>query len=279
LIDILLATYRPKEVLLRAQLDSIRAQKDVAVNVICREDVDGEGPRANFSHLLAQSKAAYTAFSDQDDIWLPTKLSRSMARMQKLERRYGRETPLLVFTDGYVTDANLVRLSGTVLSRQRVDVAGGVVVNRLLMQNFIAGNAMLFNAALRELAGEVPQDALMHDAWVALVAAAFGHISLVDEPLYDYRQHEGNVLGASTAGWRHAWSQASEGVAAFRNRLALNVRQARAFARRFGDRTPAAVLALSGLTERNWLSRRRAIVDHRLYKQGWFRNLALLAFA
>ena len=38
----------------------------------------------------------------------------------------------------------------------------------------------------------------MHDLFIALTAAAFGRISFVDRPLTRYRQHEGNVIGASS---------------------------------------------------------------------------------
>ncbi|MFQ9705368.1 MAG: hypothetical protein ACLR0U_33295 [Enterocloster clostridioformis] len=36
----------------------------------------------------------------------------------------------------------------------------------------------------------------MHDAWLALIASCFGEIGWVDRPLYYYRQHGGNTLGA-----------------------------------------------------------------------------------
>lgn len=41
-----------------------------------------------------------------------------------------------------------------------------------------------------------PSVCLMHDAWLALVAGCFGQTGYVDEPLYLYRQHKANTLGA-----------------------------------------------------------------------------------
>ena len=38
MIDVLLATYRPQEAMLKAQVESIRAQTGVEVNLIRRED-------------------------------------------------------------------------------------------------------------------------------------------------------------------------------------------------------------------------------------------------
>ena len=36
----------------------------------------------------------------------------------------------------------------------------------------------------------------MHDAWLALLASCFGRIGWVGQPLYLYRQHRDNTLGA-----------------------------------------------------------------------------------
>ena len=270
MIDVLLATYRPREAMLREQVDSIRAQRDVEVNLVRREDSEGLGACGNFDALLAESRAEYVAFSDQDDVWDVNKLSKSLAKMRELEATYGRDVPLLVFCDGYVTDANLEPMPGTVLSGQHVDVAKGLCFNRLLMQNFVAGNDMLFNAALREMAGRVPAQALMHDAWIMLVAAAFGHIGFVDEPLYFYRQHGENVLGAA---------RPSRNAHEFRSRLEANVAQAAAFVCRFGPRAPKAALALAGFRGLGWFARRAAIVRHGLWKHGFKRNLALFLLA
>ena len=277
MIDVLLATYRPDADLLKAQVDSIHAQEDVEINLIRREDESGEGACANFSALLGQSREEYVAFADQDDVWMPRKLLKSLALLRKMENEWGKNVPLLVFCDGRVADCELNHLSGTVISRQGVDVCAGLAINRLLMQNFIPGNAMLFNAALREKAGPVPSGALMHDSWVALVAAAFGRIGFVDEPLYFYRQHWSNVLGATTAGCGHFLRRAIEGPMAFRRRLHANVVQARAFVERFGVESPVSAVALAGLDGKNSFARRMELVRHCLYKHGFLRNMSLFA--
>ena len=269
-VDVLLATYRADPVWLKAQVDSIRAQEGVEVNLLCREDEAGAGAKVNFSALLAQSTADYVALSDQDDVWLPAKLSASLSKLQVMEREFGRETPLCVFCDSRLVDGELKDLGRTNVEAQGVDVAAGLRFNRLLMQNFIPGHSMIFNAALRRKAGTVPPGAMMHDVWLALVAAAFGRIGYVNEPLALYRQHGRNALGAVGG---------SRSVAGFRERLAGNERQARAFVERFGAAAPAAARALSDFSSRGWFARRFTLVRHRLWKHGWRRNVALLLFA
>jgi rhamnosyltransferase len=62
----------------------------------------------------------------------------------------------------------------------------------------------------------------MHDGWLALVAAACGDIQYVSNPLLDYRQHEGNVIGAEGEGailrkmshWRENWRRGETEFAA-----------------------------------------------------------------
>lgn len=270
MVDVLLATYRPNAAFLEAQRDSLLKQQDVDVNLLTREDAEGLGPAENFSRLLAQSNADYVAFCDQDDVWQPRKLAVQLARMKELERRHGKDRPLLVFCDSTVTDETLRPQPGTFLSRQGVNPVRGISLPRLLVQNYIAGHAMLFNAALREKAGAIPHEALMHDYWVALVAAAFGQISFVDEPLVLYRQHGANALG-------HA--RTSRGARDFRSRFRRNVLQAQAFVDRFGEASPACVRALASFPTRGWFSRRCALFQHGLFKYGVTRNLALLALA
>lgn len=270
MIDVLLATYRPNPAWLAAQLDSIRAQTGVETNLVVREDAAGEGAAANFSALLAASQAPYVALADQDDVWLPEKLAKLLAKLRELEALYGADTPLLAFCDSTLTDAALHPMPQTFIARQRVDVAAGLAFPRLLMQNFIAGHAMLFNAALRVRAGAVPPGAVLHDNWLALVAAAFGRIGFVDEPLVLYRQHAANALGAAAP---------SRSADEFRRRLAANVAQAAAFVARFGDAAPAAARALADFPGRNWFSRRVALGRYGLRKHGFKRNLALCLFA
>jgi len=101
MIHVLLATFRPDPDMLSAQVDSIRRQSGVEVNLVVREDVGGDGACSNFAALLAEQSSAisdsdYIAFSDQDDIWLDDKLAKTLDKMREMERRWGAGTPLLV---------------------------------------------------------------------------------------------------------------------------------------------------------------------------------------
>ena len=67
--------------------------------------------RDNFFDLVERATAPYLAFCDQDDVWLIDKREREMAEMRRLEEQYGKEVPLLVFSDLAVVDESLEVLS------------------------------------------------------------------------------------------------------------------------------------------------------------------------
>ena len=49
-------------------------------------------------------------------------------------------------------------------------------LNRLLSQNVVTGCTMMANRLLIRLAKPIPEEAFMHDWWMALTASAFGKI-------------------------------------------------------------------------------------------------------
>jgi glycosyltransferase involved in cell wall biosynthesis len=166
------------------------------------EDSAGrQGVVGNFSRLLAAGDATWFMFCDQDDFWLPDKLSAFAGRMAALESRLGRDTPILIHSDLAVVDRDLASLAPSFWRRQRLDVRRGGRFRALLRRNVVTGCACMGNAALRRLAVPVPAEALMHDWWLALVAAAAGHVEVLDRATVLYRQHEANEIGSRPVGW------------------------------------------------------------------------------
>ena len=60
----------------------------------------------------------------------------------------------------------------------------------------------MMNKAAADLMKKAPQSEmiLMYDHYAAVLVAAKGYVSLIDEPLIRYRQHTGNAVGAHEAG-------------------------------------------------------------------------------
>lgn len=184
--------------------------------ILIQDDLGKQGALGNFSLLMEkarQSSSGYFAFSDQDDVWFPDKLSSQIEVMDQAGARYP-EQPLLVHSDLEVVDASLGVISSSLMKYQGICHRTIDPLRVLLTQNFVTGCTMVFNRKLLEMALPVPANALMHDWWVALCAAVFGHILFMDRPLIRYRQHGDNAVGAKSAlrflnpfkaNWRDAW--------------------------------------------------------------------------
>ena len=175
------------------------------------------GPAANFGRLLAATTAPWVALCDQDDVWHPSKLDRLLGRLPEDD-----QIPTLFVHDLRVVNRTDDLIAGSFWRHQRFTPRGGARFSTLLVMNSFPGCAMLANRALLTCALPVPSEAVMHDWWLALVAAACGRIIVVNEALGDYRLHGNNVLGAPTAGW---WSRIRERRWFDRRGQALAMRQ------------------------------------------------------
>ena len=105
-------------------------------------------PKDNFLLLMRASSAQYICFSDQDDIWLPDKVSRTKKEMDELESRWGADTPLLVFTDAHVVDDQLITLHESFWAREKIDPERIHHLALLLGRSVVTGCTMLLNRRL-----------------------------------------------------------------------------------------------------------------------------------
>jgi glycosyltransferase involved in cell wall biosynthesis len=154
--------------------------------------------KANFFSMMKYSSSEYMMTCDQDDVWLPGKIEITLKKMQDMESKFGSKKPLLVHTDLKVVDENLNITSDSLFSFQNLDSKRDSL-NNILVQNNVTGCTMMVNRALLELINEIPEQAIMHDWWLVLNAAAFGETGFVEEPTVLYRQHTANEIGAKNA--------------------------------------------------------------------------------
>ncbi|HHH88972.1 MAG TPA: glycosyltransferase, partial [Aliiroseovarius sp.] len=130
------------------------------------------------------------ALCDQDDVWHPDRLERSIAAW----RQSGAD---LVHSDARLIDADGQELHPSMFAYERRLSDPGL--RGLLYRNNITGMTCLFPARLAEIALPFPAQSgvhFYHDLWLGLLAAAMGGVHLIREPLVDYRQHANNAIGA-----------------------------------------------------------------------------------
>lgn len=204
------------------------------------------------------------------------KLAREMKLMREMEEKYGKETPILVFSDVLVVDEELEHLDLSLFKRSRIN-PNRLKPRQLVLQNVANGNTMLMNAALREKVIPIPDGAFMHDHWVMLVAAVFGRIAYLKEPTLFYRQHKHNVFGGAKVDATYFLNRLKQGRKTLRKRLYANIRQAEAFVERFGEKAPREFFALQNLEKRPWIVRVMTLIRYRIFKNGLIRNLGTFA--
>jgi hypothetical protein len=158
------------------------------------ENSERLGHKKNFEKAiqlaLKQPGVQGIACSDQDDVWYPQKLARSVQALQKAG-------PLaLVHCDMHFLTRDGSKLPETVWAIEHRGI-GNAQCQHLLVRNIVAGCAMLFDAELARRFPIIPEGADFHDYWYAIVASLHGGIYAINEPLYAYRQHGGNVVGVT----------------------------------------------------------------------------------
>jgi glycosyltransferase involved in cell wall biosynthesis len=239
-----------------------------------------DGACGNFFNLVKKciGKAEYYAFSDQDDVWLKDKLDKQVALLDNLKSNFGTEKPLLAFCDACLVDENLNIISPSFFTYTDVNPRA-TSLNRIIVQNPISGAGALINESLLDLMATVNDlsGIAMYDQWAGLIASALGHIDHISEPLYLYRQHANNAMGAvqmSLSSLREKGSIAKESLKSKELQVAI-------FVKNYGYLLGSQGKSLekySDLYRANKLDRILYILRYKIKMNGFFRNLGLIVY-
>ena len=233
----------------------------------------------NYFQLLSESDGRYAMFCDQDDIWLPDKVSDSIRYLETAEG-YSSGIPTLLHTDLKVVDAGLHVFADSFVRYQRLE-PGRCSLPQLIAQNNATGCTMLLNRALTERL-RCPPSGELHDRWTALTASAFGRILYYPAQTVLYRQHGRNAVGARNAGtFRYAVKRAldTQGMRqSLRNTYTLAVNFWRTYRDLLSPDQSAFLLEYSQLEQATILERMRVLAKHGAFKRGMWRALAQVLF-
>lgn len=179
-----------------ALLDAFEA--DLPLNV--HTHTNNLGYVLNFEHAIAsvlEERFSYIALCDQDDIWESTRIAEGMNALQKSEKEFGNDAPLLAHTDLRLVDSNKKVLHDSFLQYRRYGLSNAKNVALMLGQNGVMGNTILMNKAMASFALPFPKALHVHDYWLALLSELYGHRIFIDKPLVNYRIHVGNASNSS----------------------------------------------------------------------------------
>ena len=243
------------------------------------------GAKENFARLLELARtsgADYFALADQDDVWLPEKIELLRKRMREVEGAQP-GAPVLVHSDLEVVDAQLNTIDGSFLRYQGIRHEAQDPIKVLLAQNFVTGCSVMFNRKLLELALPLPAQSVVHDWWLALVAAAGGRLDFIERPLLRYRQHADNAIGAVSPERMLRRPDVGEIGSRFHSGMKnflRSVDQAKSLLGRLEERscdlpenTRLALRDYAGLFEMRRLPRLCRVIAHRIAPQHFVRRL------
>lgn len=217
-VAILMCTYNG-ELFLREQLDSIEAQdyknwtlyvnddgsKDTTLDILKRYQKKWgnkklhirRGPQKGFAQNFLQIindpkiNADLYFLCDQDDIWMPNKLSYTIKKISKLN-------PL---------KPNLYCARTTYVSSDAKRILGHSDLflkppsfKNAIVQSLAGGNTMAFNNPLKNVTQRYPKvDVVSHDWWLYIMNELVGGETLYDiQSTILYRQHNRSLIGANT---------------------------------------------------------------------------------
>lgn len=146
------------------------------------------GCSANFSQVLSFTDADAVLMSDQDDVWLPTKVGTIESTFQQ------RPDVGVVINDAYIADAELSNAGLTRIVQMRM---GGYSIGR-----FHQGACTSIRGDLLKHLLPIPSDVWMHDSWIHTVGALVGARYVLPAPLQYFRRHGANESDSPTSSLR-----------------------------------------------------------------------------
>lgn len=145
-----------------------------------------------FERALVPAQGHYIFLADQDDEWLPGKLTHMLAQLQEAD---------LVLSDCRVVDLQGLVIHPSFFAHRQS--APGLFRN--LWKNPYMGCCMAFRSSLLEKALPFPAHIHMHDWWIGLVAERYGNVAFLNQTLLKYVRHGENV--SPTGQGRYSWSK------------------------------------------------------------------------
>ena len=214
-VDILMAIYKPNLKWLEEQLISLNNQTYKNLNLIVWNDYPDDnfnyneffkkyitefefkiykgknnfGSNKAFEELTKLAASEYVAYCDQDDIWLPEKISILMQSIKNSNAD-------LICSDMYVIDADskIVADKITKVRPHQIFYKGENLFEYLFSKNFVTGCTMLAKTEFAKNSLPFPKE-YVHDWWLALNAAANRKLDIIEKSLIKYRIHGSNQTG------------------------------------------------------------------------------------
>jgi glycosyltransferase involved in cell wall biosynthesis len=295
MICILLSSYNGEKYI-KELLDSLYSQTNKNFRIIVRDDMSTDstlsilssydleiisdnkklGAKRSFSTLLeyavANTDCQYFMFCDQDDVWEKDKLNKTLTKMQNIEK-VNVKTPILVHTNLKVVDENLNIINDSFMLYQGLKTKP-YSFNDLIIQNNITGCTVMINRYLAKISLPIPEESIMHDWWIGLVASKFGKIGYLNHSTVMYRQHAKNTIGASVYNLEYVLSNLIK-----KQSILKYIVQAKSFLYIYRGKLDVKTIEVLeefiSIETKSFFQKRKLLLKYKLYMHGRIRNIGL----
>ena len=180
-----------------ATVDIINSYKDKRIRLFYNELT--KGVTHNFENALQKSRGEIVFLCDQDDVWLPGKLSKMTKFM--LDGNYD-----VVECSCTLVDKDLNIIKENYYSNDFPQVKS---VWRNFVKNSWLGCCMAFKRNVFEAASPFPPKVSAHDLWLCLFMQLHYKCGYMQEPMQLYRRHSNTVSFAGGKSTNSLWFRIS----------------------------------------------------------------------
>lgn len=210
LVSIAMATYNGEK-FLRKQLDSLLSQIYKNIEVVVSDDCSTDetiailneykdkfkmrlyfnksnlGFLKNFETAVSLCKGDYIVLADQDDIWMPEKVSTLLDEIGDYS---------LIYSDASLINEHDDILPGSLIKNSGIKPVTGKAFTYFVCNSCVTGCTSMFKKELVPVILPIPENETSHDWWFSVVASRQGGVKYLNRELIQYRQHDYNVIGA-----------------------------------------------------------------------------------
>ena len=140
----------------------------------------------NFENVLAKAQGDYIFLSDQDDVWLPDKIEKTIPYLNE---------DILVISDAWIVDENMEKQRKL---SEYTNYKSGFWKN-IIIRGAPYGCLCAFTKNIKNFFLPIPKNILTHDFWLSLISELQFSSAYIPEPLVLYRRHSNTVSKANVS--------------------------------------------------------------------------------
>lgn len=171
-------------------------KKRASFSVLINRNEKTLGSTGNFEKAISLCSGDIIFLSDQDDVWMPEKIEEIVVVFEKTP-----ETGL-IFSNADLVDENLNSYNISLWDKnfpvsEQHKAEKGRMAEVLLTKNVACGATAAFRANYKNFFSPIPVHlSMIHDGWIAFIAASLSGTQYLPQKLIAYRQHSGQQIGA-----------------------------------------------------------------------------------